>query len=90
MQTMEELAQISQMLYLENPHNVCYANARTNVLLSSPCVTRFLFSLPNINMQLDTVQQLARFEQNKLTSLTELQGNVNRNTNIDFNQDFRQ
>ena len=44
-----------QMLRLENPDNVCYANAGTNALLSSPFVTRFLSSLPNNNVQLNTV-----------------------------------
>ena len=77
------------MLCLENPDNVCYANDGTNALLSSPCVTRFLFSLPNNKAQFNTIQQLARFEDNKLTSLTELQGIVTLYGNSYFNKDNR-
>ena len=79
-----------QMLRLENPDNVCYANAGTNALLSSPCVTRFLSSLPNNNVKLNTVRQLARIQPNQITDLTELRGIVAQNTNNDFNQDNRQ
>ena len=43
------------MLRLENPDNVCYANAGTNALLSSPCGTRFLFSLPINNAKLQEI-----------------------------------
>ena len=78
------------MLRLENPDNVCYANAGTNALLSSPFVTRFLFSLPNNNVQLNTVRKLARNQPNQITNLTELRGIVAQNTNKDFNQDNRQ
>ena len=78
------------MLRLENPDNVCYANAGTNALLSSPCVTRFLSSLPNNNIQLDTLRQLARIQPNQITNLTELRGMVAQSTNKDFNQDNRQ
>ena len=79
-----------QMLHLENPDNVCYANAGTNALLSSPCVTRFLSSLPNNNVLLNTLWQLARIQPNQITNLTELRGIVAQNTNNDFNQDNRQ
>ena len=79
-----------QMLRLENPDNVCYANAGTNALLSSPCVTRFLSSLPNNNVQLNTLWQLARIQLNQITNLTELQGIVAQNTDNDFNQANRQ
>ena len=79
-----------QMLCLENPDNVCYANAGTNALLSSPCVTRFLSSLPNNNAQLNTVRQLARIQPNQLTNLTELRGIVAQTTKRDFNHDSRQ
>ena len=78
------------MLRLENPDNVCYANAGTNALLSSPFVTRFLSSLPNNNVQLNTVRKLARIQPNQITNLTELRGIVAQNTNKDFNQDNRQ
>ena len=78
------------MLRLENPDNVCYANAGTNALLSSPFVTRFLSSLPNNNVQLNTVRKLARTQPNQITNLTELRGIVAQNTNKDFNQDNRQ
>ena len=37
-----------QMLCLYNPSNVCYANAGTNLLFSSPLVTMFLSTLPAI------------------------------------------
>jgi len=78
------------MLRLENPDNLCYANAGTSALLSSPCVTRFLSSLPNNNVQLNTLQQLARIQPNQITNLTELRSIVAQNTNNDFNQDNRQ
>ena len=78
------------MLRLENPDNVCYANAGTNALLSSPCVTRFLSSLPNNNVLLNTLRQLARIQPNQITNLSELRGIVAQNTNKDFNQDNRQ
>merc|ERR1712082_108109 len=78
------------MLRLENPDNVCYANAGTNALLSSLFVTRFLSSLPKNNVQLNNVRQLARIQLNQITNLTELWGIVAQNTNNDFNQDNRQ
>jgi len=53
------------MLRLENPDNVCYANAGTNALLSSPFVTRFLSSLPNNNVQLNTAGQKSTKPNNK-------------------------
>ena len=40
---------LQQMLRLSNPSNVCYANAGTNLLFSSPLVTRFLSALPDNN-----------------------------------------
>ena len=81
---------MQQLLRLENPLNVCYANAGTNALLSSPCVTRFLSSLPNDNGEFHTVRQLVICQPGHVTNLTELRNAVTRNTNINFNRDNRQ
>ena len=85
----QQLPRRQQLLRLENPLYVCYANAGTNALLSSPCVTRLLSSLPNYNAQFNTVRQLARLQPSHLTNLKELRCIVTQNTNIDFNQDNR-
>ena len=51
---------------------------------------KVLSSLPYDNGQLNTVQQLARIEPNRLTNLTELQGIITQNKNINLYQDSRQ
>ena len=84
------LPRMQQLLRLENPLNVCYANAGTNALISSPCVTRFLSSLPNDNGEFHTVRQLVICQPGHVTNLTELRNAVTRNTNINFNRDNRQ
>ncbi len=75
-----------QMLRLSNPSNVCYANAGTNLLFSSPLVTRFLSALPDNNAGLNIVRQLATLVPYSVGNFKDLQKTVtDNNTSLDFN-----
>ena len=63
---------LQQMLRLSNPRNVCYANAGTNLLFSSPLVTTFLSALPENNAELNIVKQLATLTPNSVGHLAKL------------------
>ena len=77
------------MLRLENPSNVCYANAGMNLLLSSPLVTRFLSTLPKNNAELDIVRRVATLEPNSVGNLKDLRKTVTENTIYYFNDDTK-
>ena len=46
---------MQQLLSLENKSNIYYSNAGTNVLMSSPHVTKVLAALPYIHESLNIV-----------------------------------
>ena len=75
------------MLHLSNPGNVCYANAGTNLLFSSPLVTRFLSALPDNNAGLNIVTQLATLEPYSVGNLKDLRKTVAENTQFKCNND---
>ena len=75
------------MLCLSNPSNVCYANAGTNLLFSSPLVTRFLSALPDNNAGLNIVTQLATLAPNSVGNLKDLWKTVAQNTQFKCNND---
>ena len=64
------------MLRLYNPRNVCYANAGTNLLFSSPLVTTFLSTLPDNIADLNIVTGLAKLTSNFVGDLKNLQNKV--------------
>ena len=76
-----------QMLLLSNPSNVCYANAGTNLLFSSPLMTRFLSALPDNNAGLNIVRQLATLEPYSVGNLKDLRKTVAENTQFKWNID---
>ena len=76
-----------QMLHLSNPRYVCYANAGTNLLFSSPLVTRFLSALPDNNAGLNIVTQLATLEPSSVGNLKDLRKTVGQNTELKWNND---
>ena len=78
---------LQQMLRLSNPSNVCYANAGTNLLFSSPLVTTFLSALPENNAELNIVKQLATLTPNSVGNLAELRKTVAENTQFKCNND---
>ena len=74
------------MLRLSNPSNVCYANAGTNLLFSSPLVTTFLSALPENNAELNIVRKLATLAPNSVGNLADLRKTVtDNNTSLNFN-----
>ena len=75
------------MLHLSNPSNVCYANAGTNLLFSSPLVTTFLSALPENNEELNIVRQLATLAPNSVGNLADLRKTVAENTQFKCNND---
>ncbi len=81
------ISERQQMLRLSNPSNVCYANAGTNLLFSSPLVTMFLSALPENNAELNIVRQLATLAPNSVGNLAELQKTVAENTQFKCNND---
>ena len=68
------------MLCLYNPWHVCYANAGTNLLFSSPLVTKFLSTLPDNTANLNIVTGLATLASNSVGDLTNLREKVTENT----------
>ena len=77
-----------QMLRLSNPSNVCYANAGTNLLFSSPLVTRFLSALPDNNAGLNIVRQLATLEPYSVGNLKDLRKTVAEISQFKCNNDY--
>ena len=69
-----------QMLRLENPMHVCYANAGTNFLFSSPLVTTFLSTLPDNISDLNIVIGLAKLTSNFIGDLKNLRNKVTEKT----------
>ena len=84
----KQLPQMQQLLKLENRGtNVCYSNAGTNVLMSSPHVTTFLANLPHTGGLVNTVQRLACLQPKVLTNLSELRTTVAAQAGIETNFD---
>ena len=70
------LPPMQQALSLVNPLNVCYANAGTNVLISSPAVSSFMAALPDSEGLLEIVKTLALTSPNTYTDLGDLRRTV--------------
>ena len=64
---------------------MCYANVGTNLLFSSPLVTRFLSALPDNNAGLNIVRQLATLEPYSVGNLKDLRKTVAENTEFKCN-----
>ena len=67
---------VQQALCLINPSQVCYANAGTNVLFSSPHVTNFMATLPQCGGILNIMQSLAQAMPKESQNLLELRRTV--------------
>ena len=67
--------------------DVCYVNAGTNLLFSSPLVTRFLSALPDNNAGVNIVSQLATLEPYSVGNLKDLWKTVAENTQFKCNTD---
>ena len=70
------------MFHLYNPMFVCYANAGTNLLFSSPLVTMFLSTLPDNIAELNIVTHLAKLASNSVVALKKSSENRDRKYSI--------
>ena len=75
------------MLHIYNPRHVCYVNASTSLLFSSPLVTRFLSALPDNIAELNIATCLATLAHNSVGNLKDLQKTVAENTPFKCNDD---